>query len=466
MADKKTGKSAASHKKVVKEFQKEGNPDFQKSGDSDFQPRASDVFQEKTGASQKPSASKSHAKKEYGETFGQNVQKSGADKGQEEKAAFTQAENTFSGQDNSGQTEENGERQEEKEDYHRRDTYRQSQEKGKYHKKRVQREHKHREKAKDTVFTEDAGKVFTEDCASEFTGSEKLKKKQKHAQKAAEQVKKARGKLPKKREYTLQRVFDEETGKGKYVVVPLDKEKPFKQESLSKTTMRRMQTESRNFVHGKIVENEKENSAVEGQNEQICRLKIRRMKEEWAKDLVVQPWCISEVVKAHEDCPELQAVLDEYHKPVVIQDQVLGELTLDKDYDTFEGEIQWCGKDVSLSLEVNAESKPSWTRARSAAKKLLADCDTWDKAMRELAAKNLTELANNWLSQDEENPRNPETDPITEDELARRISLTSLSVTSGGSFTAWFDCDEMFTDHAVTVYGSLKKGLKTANIEG
>ena len=141
-------------------------------------------------------------------------------------------------------------------------------------------------------------------------------------------------------------------------------------------------------------------------------------------------------------------------------------MTLDKDYDTFEGEIQWCGKDVLLSLEVNAESKPSWTRARSAAKKLLADCETWDKAMRELAAKNLTELANNWLSQDEENPRDPETDPITEEELARRISMTSLSVTSGGSFTAWFDCDEIFTDHAVTVYGSLKKGLKTANIEG
>ena len=82
------------------------------------------------------------------------------------------------------------------------------------------------------------------------------------------------------------------------------------------------------------------------------------------------------------------------------------------------------------------------------------------ESVRDLAAKNLTELANNWLSQDEENPRNPETDPITEEELARRISMTSLSVTSGGSFTAWFDCDEIFTDHAVTVYGSLKKGLK------
>ena len=87
------------------------------------------------------------------------------------------------------------------------------------------------------------------------------------------------------------------------------------------------------------------------EKEQICRLKIRRMKEELAKDLVVRPWCISEIVNAHEDCPELQAVLEEYHKPVVIQDQVLGELTLDKNYDTFEGEIQWCGRDVSLSLE-------------------------------------------------------------------------------------------------------------------
>ena len=105
-------------------------------------------------------------------------------------------------------------------------------------------------------------------------------------------------------------------------------------------------------------------------NEQICRLKIRRMKEEWAKDLVVRPWCIAQVVKAHEDCPELQAVLDEYHRPVVLQDETLGELTLDKDYNTFEGEIQWRGKAVLLSLEVNAESKPSWTRARSAAKKL------------------------------------------------------------------------------------------------
>ena len=99
---------------------------------------------------------------------------------------------------------------------------------------------------------------------------------------------------------------------------------------------------------------------------------------------------------------EFQAILDEYHKPVAIQDEVLGKLG----------------------------------------------------------------LANNWLSQDEENPRVSETAPITEEEFSWRISMTSLTVTSDGNFTTYFDCDELFTDHAVTVYGSLKKGVKDACIEG
>ena len=77
-------------------------------------------------------------------------------------------------------------------------------------------------------------------------------------------MEKAKAKLPKKREYTLQRVFDEETGRAKYVVVPFDTKKPFKQEALHKSTMKRLQNESRNFVHGKVAESEKENSAVEG----------------------------------------------------------------------------------------------------------------------------------------------------------------------------------------------------------
>ena len=219
-------------------------------------------------------ASKVQAKKQmYQNTSGQKVQKSEAKPGQEEKLDFVKENSGFAGQENFNQTEDAEKKQPDAEDYHRRDTYRQSQKKGKYHKKRVQREHRNKggtkEKAENKTFTEESftentGNLFQGEESSEFTGSKKLQKKQRQAEKASKKVQKARAKLPKTREYTLQRVFDEKTGKGKYVVVPLDKEKPFKQEGLSKTTMRRMQNESRNFVHGKIAETEKENSAVEG----------------------------------------------------------------------------------------------------------------------------------------------------------------------------------------------------------
>ena len=218
--------------------------------------------------------SKAKAKKQmYQTTSGQKVQKSDAKPGQEEKPDFVRESSGFTGQDNFSQPEEMEKKQPDTEDYHRRDTYRQSQKKGKYHKKRVRKEHRikggTKEKKENKTFTEESfaentGNLFQGEGGSEFTGSKKLQKKQRQAQKAGKKVQKARAKLPKTREYTLQRVFDEKTGKGKYVVVPLDKEKPFKQEGIPKTTMRRMQNESRNFVHGKIAETEKENSAVEG----------------------------------------------------------------------------------------------------------------------------------------------------------------------------------------------------------
>ena len=201
--------------------------------------------------------------------------------------------------------------------------------------------------------------------------------------------------------------------------------------------------------------------------EQICRVKVRKLLDEYVPNHTTSEkfncWAVTELLESSISCPELEAVLEEYNKPVVIEDKILGTLTLNREFDMFETNFSWNGVEISLALEVNPESKSSWSRARTAAKKLITEQEAWDKAMREFAAKKLTELANDWLVEGEENKV---TEPITEEIFAKRITLSELAITSGGSFTAWFDCDEMFTDHAVTVYGSLKKGLKTANIEG
>ncbi len=170
-------------------------------------------------------------------------------------------------------------------------------------------------------------------------------------------------------------------------------------------------------------------------------------------------WAVIEVQDTSASCPELQTVIDAYNKPVIIEDDVLGTLTLDKDYGMFETEILWNGKKISLTLEVDKENKATWTRARNAAKKFLEEQEMWSKSMPMFAAQQLLQNATEWQESDEK--------PLTVMKFAKRISLTSLTITSGGSFTAYYDDDDIFYGHAIEVCGSVKKrSFKSADIVG
>lgn len=170
---------------------------------------------------------------------------------------------------------------------------------------------------------------------------------------------------------------------------------------------------------------------------------------------------VVDVLEEDPPCPALEEVLAEYRRPVVVTDEVLGELTLDKDLDTFEGEILWCGEQIFLVLEVDAADEDTWADARRAMKVMLAEQDRWDRDMRASAARELTELACEWReSADEEVPE------ITEESFARRIELRSIAMDADGSFSAYFDDDDMFFGHCVTAYGTLADGVTAANMEG
>ena len=170
---------------------------------------------------------------------------------------------------------------------------------------------------------------------------------------------------------------------------------------------------------------------------------------------------IVEVLEENPPCLELDEVLAEYRRPVVLNDEELGELSLDKDLDMFEGEIPWCGEQICLSLEVDVANEDTWADARRAMKEMLAEQDRWDRDMRASAARELTDLACEWReSADEEVP------DITEESFARRIELRSIAMDADGSFSAYFDDDDMFFGHCVTAYGTLADGVTAANMEG
>ena len=199
--------------------------------------------------------------------------------------------------------------------------------------------------------------------------------------------------------------------------------------------------------------------------EAVYRLKARKKNPHEVPEGVTassqNQFLIVEVLEEDAPCPALEEVMAEYRRPVVVTDEVLGELTLDKDLDMFEGEVLWRGEQICLSLEVDAANEDTWADARRAMKAMLAEQDRWDRNMRASAARELTELACEWReSADEEVPE------ITEESFACRIELRNIAMDADGSFSAYFDDDDMFFGHCVTVCGTLADGVTAANMEG
>ena len=203
------------------------------------------------------------------------------------------------------------------------------------------------------------------------------------------------------------------------------------------------------------------------QKGQICRLRVRRLLDELTPAHIspeqFNSWAVIEVLEPSVPCPQLEAVWEEYQKPVLIEDEVLGTLKLNREFEQLEGEILWHGEQVSLSLEIDLQDSSTWDVARSMAKKLVTNSENWDKTMRKFAAKELTELANEWQINDDEDEN---ANPITENTFAERIALTELSVTCEGDFTAYYDDDDLFLGHVIEICGSLENGIQRANIAG
>ena len=208
---------------------------------------------------------------------------------------------------------------------------------------------------------------------------------------------------------------------------------------------------------------DKEEPPFQFEEESIYKLRVReKLLEEVPEGALPAKnyFLVVKVLEKNAVCPELEKILIEYRKPVVLQDDVLGELTYDKQLKSFEGNIAWLRGKIHISLYVDKDNKSGITKAKKLLKTMVLEQEKWDADLRGFAAKELTKLACEWAESEEEATL------ITEDSFAKRISLSLIWVTSGASFSACFDDDELFFGHSITVSGSLKKGMVSAKIEG
>ena len=208
---------------------------------------------------------------------------------------------------------------------------------------------------------------------------------------------------------------------------------------------------------------DKEEPPFQFEEESIYKLRVReKLPEEVPEGALPSKnyFLVVKVLEKNAVCPELEEILIEYRKPVVLQDDVLGELTNDKLLKSFEGNIAWLRGKIHISLYVDKDNKSGITKAKKLLKTMVLEQEKWDADLRNFAAKELTKLACEWAESEEEAAL------ITEESFAKRISLSLIWVTSGASFSACFDDDELFFGHSIVVSGSLKKGMISAIIEG
>lgn len=157
--------------------------------------------------------------------------------------------------------------------------------------------------------------------------------------------------------------------------------------------------------------------------------------------------------------PELEAAATELRVPVQLDTETLGTLRLDRRIDLFEGEIDYLGRRVGLSVPSLQNSAKIDDDALAVANQLRANLQSLDRKAREFASTQLLELKNDsWLDDEE--------DELSLQEFQQRISLTALSVEADGTISLYYDDGDIFLGHSIDVRGTIDGELLDASISG
>lgn len=154
---------------------------------------------------------------------------------------------------------------------------------------------------------------------------------------------------------------------------------------------------------------------------------------------------------------QFQLIAEKLQQPVIIKTDQFGELTLDRRLNWFEGEAQWNGQFVLVSMPANENESSG--NALETAKALWADQSSWKRRIEQYAVSELLELKNDtWLQEGEI--------AFTPDSFIEKMELESIHILPDGKFDFWFDDGDLFWGHAIMVSGDVKSGPDYAGIQG
>lgn len=163
------------------------------------------------------------------------------------------------------------------------------------------------------------------------------------------------------------------------------------------------------------------------------------------------------------NCSEarLEQILAEFRKPVILQLDAGEELLLDKSIGLFSGEGHWNGEECLINMDVDEESSVTAEDALETWNKLIANSQEWDDKARKFAAEEMTDNANDWALDADENA-----EEMTKEDFAKRLIISEVCVSTDGNFEIFYDDDDMFWGHVVIVSGNIETGIDDAYMAG
>lgn len=171
-------------------------------------------------------------------------------------------------------------------------------------------------------------------------------------------------------------------------------------------------------------------------------------------------YLLLKIIKKNVHNEQLEEIRDSYSKPIEINSN-LGHFTLNRQFEWFEGTINWLENNCNVLLNVDIEDGITANKALNTLSKLIQDNKTWDFNLRNFAAEKLIHTCNVWRFEEDENATD-----ITKEEFAKRISLNTINIYNDGTMEFEFYDDNLFLGHSIIVNASSNGKIISADIAG
>lgn len=187
--------------------------------------------------------------------------------------------------------------------------------------------------------------------------------------------------------------------------------------------------------------------------------KIRARRKKPSDTNAVKEWFeVLEILESDVRDSIMQEVLENMKKPVVVHDNA-GDFTLNRDLNWFEGKIDWLGNPCSVNIEPDEDNNLSIEPALIILNKIIENIEKFDDKIRNFAADELLEGANEYAADDDE-------PPVTHEEFRKRMKIEAINFESDGSAGIYFEDDDMFWGHTIVIYTDEHGEPNEADIAG